>query len=43
VVVIQYPTVYAAAPAFPGACDCSPATPGCRTYKFNGPGSITLP
>jgi hypothetical protein len=43
VVVIQYPTVYPAAPAFPGACDCSPATPGRRTYKFNGPGSITLP
>lgn len=43
IVVIQYPTQYSVAPAFPGACDCSPATPGCRTYKFNGPGSITLP
>jgi hypothetical protein len=43
VFVIQYPTVIPAAPAFPGACDCSPSTPGFRTYKFNGPGSITLP
>ena len=43
VVVIQYPTLYPTAPAFPGACDCSPSTPGSRTYKFNGPGSITLP
>jgi hypothetical protein len=43
VVIIQYSTFYPAAPAFPGACDCSPSTPGCRTYKFNGPGSITLP
>jgi fibronectin-binding autotransporter adhesin len=44
-VVIQYPTVYPAAPAptRPGSCDCSPSTPGCYTYKFNGPGSITLP
>jgi hypothetical protein len=41
--VIQYPNAYPAAPAFPGACDCSPATPGSRTYRFNGPGSIILP
>lgn len=45
VAIIQYPTQYAsvAAPARPGGCDCSPATPGFYTYKFNGPGSITLP
>jgi len=41
--VIQYPNAYPAAPAFPGGTDCSPATPGSRTYRFNGPGSIILP
>ncbi len=45
VVVIQYPTVYSAvsAPARPGSTDCSPSTPGYYTYRYDGPGSITLP
>jgi hypothetical protein len=43
VVFVRYPTAYAAAPAFPGATDLSPQTPGFRTYKFTGNGSITLP
>jgi hypothetical protein len=43
VVVVQYPSAYAAAPSFPGASDVSPATPGFRTYRFTSSGSITLP
>ena len=43
VVVIRYPDQFSAAPASPGATDCSPATPGYRTYRFNSTGSITLP
>lgn len=43
VVVVQYPSAYPAAPAFPGASDVSPATPGFRTYRFTSSGSITLP
>ena len=43
VVIIKYPTDFAAAPSSPGATDCSPATPGFRTYRFNSSGSITLP
>lgn len=43
VVVVQYPDAYPAAPAFPGASDVSPATPGFRTYRFTSSGSITLP
>lgn len=43
VVVIRYPDQFAAAPASPGATDCSPATPGYYTYRFNSTGSITLP
>lgn len=42
-VIIKYPTDFAAAPSFPGACDCSPQTPGFRTYRFVSSGSITLP
>jgi hypothetical protein len=42
-VVVRYPTDYPAAPSFPGACDCSPQTPGYRTYRFVSSGSITLP
>ena len=42
-VVVQYPTAYPAAPASPGATDCSPSTPGFYTYAFAGPGAITLP
>lgn len=42
-VVVRYPTQFAAAPSFPGANDCSPATPGYYTYKFDSTGSITLP
>jgi len=43
VVVIRYPDQFTAAPASPGATDCSPVTPGYRTYRFNSTGSITLP
>lgn len=43
IVVIKYPTQFAAATSFPGATDISPSTPGFRTYKFTSPGSITLP
>lgn len=44
IVVVQYPTNYAAATtSSPTVCDCSPLTPGYRTYKFYCPGSITLP
>ena len=43
VVVIRYPDQFAAAPASPGATDCSPVTPGYYTYRFNSTGSITLP
>jgi hypothetical protein len=42
-VIVRYPTSLAAAPAFPGATDISPSTPGYRTYRFTSPGSITLP
>lgn len=42
-VIIQYPNAFPAAPLSPGACNCSPLTPGFFTYRFNGPGSITLP
>ena len=43
VVVVRYPTQFAAAPASPGATNCSPQTPGYHTYRFNSTGSITLP
>jgi hypothetical protein len=43
VIVIRYPDQFPAAPASPGATDCSPATPGYYTYRFNSTGSITLP
>jgi hypothetical protein len=43
VVIIRYPTDFSAAPASPGATDCSPVTPGYYTYRFNSSGSITLP
>ncbi len=43
VVIVRYPTSLSAAPAFPGATDISPSTPGYRTYRFTSPGSITLP
>lgn len=43
VVIVKYPTQFAAAPSFPGATDLSPSTPGFRTYRFTSPGSITLP
>ena len=42
VVVIRYPDQFPAAPASPGATDCSPATPEYYTYRFNSTGSITL-
>ena len=42
-VIVRYPTSLSAAPAFPGATDISPSTPGYRTYRFTSPGSITLP
>jgi hypothetical protein len=42
-VIVRYPDQFAAAPASPGATDCSPATPGYYTYRFNSTGSITLP
>lgn len=43
VVVVSYPSAFAAASSFPGASDISPQTPGYRTYQFTSPGSITLP
>ena len=43
-VIIQYPDEYAAATtSSPSVVDCSPNTPGSRTYKFLCPGSITFP
>lgn len=47
VVIVRYPTQYAAATINPGAAatDLTPTTSplGFRTYKFISPGSITLP
>lgn len=44
IVVVQYPNDYGTATtSSPNVCDCSPLTPGYRTYKFYCPGSITLP
>ena len=43
VVIIRYPTDFAAAPSAPGATLCTPVTPGYHTYRFNSTGSITLP
>lgn len=43
VVIVKYPTQFAAAPSYPGGADISSFTPGFRTYKFTSPGSITLP
>lgn len=43
VLIVRYPTQFAASPSFPGATDVSPSTPGFRTYRFTGNGSITLP
>ena len=43
VVIIRYPTDFAAAPSAPGATLCTPVTPGYHTYRFNSSGSITLP
>ena len=42
-VIVRYPDAFPGAPSFPGACDCSPQTPGYYTYRFVSPGSITLP
>lgn len=43
-VIVQYPDEYAAATtSSPNVCDCSPNTPGFRTYAFYEPGTITLP
>lgn len=43
-VIIQYPTDYdASSVSSPNVCDCSPQTPGYRTYRFLCPGSITFP
>ena len=42
-VILRYPDQFSAAPASPGATDCSPITPGYYTYRFNSSGSITLP
>ena len=43
-VIIQYPTDYnAATVSSPNVCNCSPQTPGCYTYRFLAPGSITFP
>ena len=43
-VIVQYPTCYAAAVATsPSVIDCSPNTPGFRTYKFLCPGTIQFP
>jgi len=42
-VIVKYPLEFGAAPAFPGACDCSPQTPGFYTYRFVSPGCIVLP
>lgn len=43
-VIVQYPTAYAAATtSSPCVLNCSPNTPGCYTYKFICPGSITFP
>jgi hypothetical protein len=43
-VVVKYPNDYSAATvSSPNYCDCSPLTPGYRTYRFLCPGSITLP
>lgn len=41
-VVVSYPTITRAAPSFPGGTDCSPCTPGFRTYLFKTSGSITI-
>lgn len=43
VLILRYPTQFAAASSFPGATDLSPSTPGFRTYSFTSSGSITLP
>jgi hypothetical protein len=44
IVVVQYPTIHGCAiTSSPNVCDCSPLTPGYRTYKFYCPGTITLP
>lgn len=43
-VVVKYPIEYdASSITSPNYCDCSPLTPGYRTYRFLCPGSITLP
>ena len=43
-VIVQYPDDYSAAStSSPSVVDCSPNTPGFRTYKFLCPGSITFP
>lgn len=43
-VVIQYPDDFdAATTSSPNVCDCSPATPGFKTYRFLCPGSIIFP
>ena len=43
IVIVRYPTQFAASPSFPGATNESPSTPGYYTYKFTSSGSITLP
>jgi hypothetical protein len=44
-VIVKYPDVFGTIPGpqRPGSEDCSPNTPGFRTYRFTSPGSITLP
>ena len=43
-VVVQYPSDFdAASVSSPSVCDCSPATPGFRTYRFLCPGTIVFP
>jgi len=43
-VIVQYPNAFSAATvSSPNVCNCSPQTPGCFTYRFLSPGSITIP
>tara|TARA_B100000003_G_C10936410_1_gene373488 strand:- start:1045 stop:2310 length:1266 start_codon:yes stop_codon:yes gene_type:complete len=43
-VIVQYPTCYGAAVSTGSSIiDCSPNTPGMRTYKFMCPGTIQFP
>ena len=43
-VIVQYPNAFSAATvSSPNVCNCSPQTPGCFTYRFLCPGTITIP